>query len=316
LSNLAISGGTPLINGAFSPYRTIGGEEIDAVVEVLKSGTLSRFIGTSTPEFYGGPKVNEFERAWENHFQVKYAISVNSWTSGLIAAVGAIGIEPGDEVILPPWTMSACAAAILAWNAIPIFADISYDNFCLDPVDVKNKITSRTRAILSVDIFGQSAPITEIMELAKNNDIMVISDAAQSPGARVADGFAGTLSHVGGFSLNYHKHIHTGEGGMIVTNDESIARRLQLIRNHAESVVKGMGITKLDNMIGFNFRMGEIEAAIGIEQLKKLDALVLKRQQAAARLRGGLETLPGLTCPQVSETNTHVYYIFGMKIDS
>jgi dTDP-4-amino-4,6-dideoxygalactose transaminase len=143
----------------------------------------------------------------------------------------------------------------------------------------------------------------------------VITDTAQAPGTRYKGRVTGTLSHVGGYSLNYHKHIHTGEGGILVTNDDAIAERLQLIRNHAEAVVGDKGVTDLRNMIGFNFRLGEIECAIGIEQLKKLDTYVASRQRAAARLTTGLRDLPGLRTPVVKDGCTHAYYMYPMILD-
>ena len=183
-------------------------------------------------------------------------------------AVGAIGIEPGDEVIVSPWTMCASATAILHWNALPVFADIEQDTFCLNPKSVEENINSRTRAILSVDIFGQSADITALKLIANKYNLKIISDTAQAPDARYRGNYAGTLTDIGGFSLNYHKHIHTGEGGILVTNDDKYAEKMRLIRNHAEAVVGDMGQEDLINMVGNNYRLGELESAIGIEQLK------------------------------------------------
>jgi perosamine synthetase len=314
-SKLALLGGTKTISNPFKRYNSIGHEEIDAVRGVVESGVLSQFIGSWEPDFYGGPKVQEFERQCEAYFGVKYAVTVNSWTSGLIAAIGAIGIEPGDEVIVSPWTMCASATAILHWNAIPVFADIEPDTFCLDPDSVEANITTYTKAIMAVDIFGHSANIEALMNIAERYGLKLIVDTAQSPGALYKGKFAGTRAHVGGYSLNYHKHIHTGEGGILVTDDESIANCLQLIRNHAEAVVGPMGRMELRNMIGHNFRLGEMECAIGIEQLKKLSRLVSGRQRAADRLTAGLSRLAGLRTPVVKPDCTHVYYVYPMVLD-
>lgn len=263
-----------------------------------------------------GAKVREFEQCASEYFGVKHAITVNSWTSGLISAVGAIGIEPGDEVITTPWTMSASATAILHWNALPVFADIDPDTYNLDPKSVEKNITEYTKAILVADIFGQSADMDELMALAKRFDLKVISDSAQSPGAIYKERFSGTCADVGGYSLNYHKHIHTGEGGILVTNDDDIAERLRLIRNHAEAVVGGKGVDNLANMIGYNFRLGEIESAIGIQQLKKLDKLVSSRQILAESLTQKIQGLPGLTLPFIGADRNHAYYVYPMQIDS
>ena len=240
---------------------------------------------------------------------------MNSLTSGLVAAVGALGIEPGDEIIVSPWTMSASATAILHWNAIPVFADIEPDTFCLDPASVERNISPYTKAIVAVDIAGQSADMDALRAIADKHGLKIISDTAQAPAAMYKGKFAGTLAHIGGYSLNYHKHVHTGEGGVMVTDDDDLADRLRLIRNHAEVVVEDKGVTNLSNMIGFNFRLGEIESAIGIEQLKKLEKMVIGRQRVARRMDEGLGNLKGLRTPAIRPGCTHVYYTYTLTLD-
>jgi len=313
--SLALLGGPRTITTAFTRYNPIGAEEVEAARKVVESGVLSQFLGSWAPDFYGGPKVRELERQCEAYFGVKHAVTVNSWTSGLIAALGAIGIEPGDEVIVSPWTMSASATAILHWNAIPVFADIEAETFCLDPSSVEANITEYTKAIIAVDVFGHGADMDALMAIAERHGLKVISDTAQAPGTTSNGRTTGTLGHVGGYSLNYHKHIHTGEGGIVVTDDDEIAERVRLIRNHAEAVVGAKGVSDLRNMIGYNFRLGEVECAIGIEQLKKLDRFVADRQRAADRLTRGLEGLPGLRTPIVKPGCTHSYYVYPMVLD-
>ena len=313
--SLALFGGKKVIQSEFKHYNSIGGEEVEAAKQVIESGVLSQFLGTWHEDFYGGPKVREFEQDCKNFFGVKHAITVNSATSGLIAAVGAIGIEPGDEVIVSPWTMCASATAILHLNAIPVFADIDPDTFCIDPKSVEANITPYTKAIIAVDIFGHSADMDALLAIAAKHGLKIISDSAQAPSARYKGQYAGTLADVGCYSLNYHKHIHTGEGGILVTDDDEIAERLRLIRNHAEAVVGAKGETNLVNMVGYNFRLGEIECAIGIEQLKKLEKFGAIRQRIADRLNKGLEGLHGLRTPKVKPDCTHVYYYYGMTLD-
>jgi len=313
---LALLGGCKTVEKDFPAYRSLGEEERLAVDEVMKTGILSQFLGCWHEDFFGGPKVQEFERQCEKYFKVKHAITVNSWTSGLIAALGALDLEPGDEVIVSPWTMSASATAILHWNAIPVFADIESDTFNIDPISVEKNITPNTKAILAIDIFGHSADMEALMAIAEKHNLKVISDTAQAPGAFYKEDYAGTVAHIGGYSLNYHKHIHTGEGGIIVTNDDELADRMRLIRNHAEVVVEDKGVTKLNNMIGYNFRLGELECAIGIEQLKKLKGLVSSRQKLAERLTKGLTGLPGLRLPVIKDNCTHVYYVYPLVLDT
>lgn len=315
MSPLALLGGTKTIQAPFQPYNSIGTEEVAAAKAVVESGVLSKFVGGWGSDFLGGSKVKEFERDCEAYFGVKHAITVNSATSGLVAAVGAIGIEPGDEIIVTPWTMCATATAIMHWNAIPVFADIEPETFCLDPKGVEANITPHTKAIMSVDIGGHPANTDAINAIARKHNLKVISDTSQSPGARFHGKYAGTLTDIGVYSLNYHKHIHTGEGGVLVTNDDALADRMRLIRNHAEASVGDMGLADISNMIGYNFRLGEIESAIGIEQLKKLSGFVDSRQRAAARLSGGLKGLRGLRTPVVKPECTHAYYMYFMTVD-
>jgi len=315
-NKLALFGGTPAFNSTVEIFNTIGDEEIAAVTMVMKTGVLSKYIGAPGSDFMGGPKVREMEEKFAEYFSVKHAIAVNSWTSGLIAAVGAIGIEPGDEVILSPWTMSACAMAILHWNAIPVFADITERDFCIDPLEVRKQITDKTRAIMVIDIFGQSVNMEKYREIADEFNLKIISDSAQSPGARYNGKYAGTLADIGGISLNYHKHIHSGEGGVLFTNNDELARKLSLIRNHAESVITKTEANEFTNMIGYNFRLGEIEAAIALEQIKKLDKIVSLKETLANELTVELSGLKGVKLPDKSEDSRNVFYVYPIIIDT
>ncbi|MFN6933591.1 MAG: DegT/DnrJ/EryC1/StrS family aminotransferase [Tsuneonella sp.] len=312
---LAIHGGPPVIAAPLAPFKSIGEDEVNAAADVVRGEVLSAYIGAPGEGFMGGPHVRAFEQKTAAYFGVRHALAVNSWTSGLIAAVGAMGIEPGDEIITTPWTMSATAMAILHWNAIPVFADIDPVTFNIDPASVERLVTDRTKAILLVDIFGQAANVGALREIADRHGLVLLGDTAQAPGATHDNRFTGTQVDIGGFSLNYHKHIHCGEGGILVTDDDRYARRLALIRNHAESVVRPEQPAELANMIGYNFRMGEIEAAIASVQLDKLNERVRDRQRVAAELDAGLEGLAGLTTPRVEPNGTHVYYVYGMTLN-
>jgi perosamine synthetase len=313
---LAINGGTPVRKEPFPVYRTIGAEEKKVVMEVLDSGVLSQFLGTWSPEFYGGPRVQKLEREWASFFKVKHAISVNSATSGLYAAVGAAGVGPGDEVIVSPYTMTASAAAVLVYGAIPVFADIDPDIFCLSPQSIRQLTTSRTKAIIVVDIFGHPADMDEVIAIAREHELIVIEDTAQAPGALYRGRYAGTLADMGVFSLNYHKTIQCGEGGVVVTDNDDLAERLQLIRNHGETVVKSKGTQDIVNLIGFNYRMTEVEAAIASEQLKKLEGLLQPRIAAAGFLTERLAKHPGIIPPAVRPDVRHGYYVYAIRYDA
>ncbi len=297
MPELAIKGGKPVRTKFFPPYNTIGKEEKEAVLKVLDSGNLSQFLGAWGSDFLGGPTVRRFEEAWCKAIGISHSVSVNSNTSGLFAAMGACNIQPGDEVIVSPYTMSASAIAPMVYGGIPVFADIDSDSFCLDPKSIESKITPYTKAILVVHIFGHPADMDTIMEIAKKYQLKVVEDCAQAPMGKYKGKYVGTIGDIGVFSLNYHKHIHTGEGGVIVTNNKELAEKLQLIRNHGENVVEAKGETDLTNMVGYNYRMTEVEAAIGIEQLKKLPSLLERRLENAEFLHHSLGSIHGLSSP-------------------
>jgi perosamine synthetase len=317
--SLAINGGKPLRTTPFPAYNTIGVEEEAAAMRVLRSGKLSTYLGTWHGDFYGGKEVQSLEEEWADYFNVKHAISVNSATSGLYAAVGAIGIDPGDEVIVSPYTMSASATAILIYGGIPVFADIEKDHYCLDVKSIIKNITSKTKAIMVIDIFGQSYDSVEINRVAKKYNLKVIEDCAQAPNAKSMDKYAGTLGDIGVYSLNYHKHIHCGEGGVIVTDNDDLAHKLRLIRNHAEAVIGAKGFKDkkdLINMVGFNYRMTEMEAAIAREQLKKLPKLFDERVENVSYLNEKFSNIPMLSIPKVRSGSTHAYYVHALTYDS
>lgn len=296
-------------------FNSYNQKELAIANKVVKSGILSKFLGQYDKDFYGGKYVQKFERNIEKYFKVKYAVTVNSWTSGLTACVGALEVEPGDEIILPSWTMCACASAILQWNAIPVFADIDPQTFTISVDEIKKKITNKTKAIMAVDIFGQSCDYDEINKIAKKYNLKVISDAAQSIGSKYKGKFSGTLGDVGGFSFNCHKIIRTGEGGVCITNSKKIYKKLLLIRNHGEAVVEKMSEKNIVNIIGSNFRLGEVEAAVGIEQLKKLKRLVKQNQVYCNYLTKKLKNLNGIIPPKTLPFNTHAYYVYPIKLD-
>lgn len=269
-----------------------GKEELDAIIRVMQSGKLSGYQGNYSKEFNGGSEVRALEKEWANYFNIKNAIFCNSATSGLWAACNAIGLRRGDECIVTPYSMTCSASVPLLFGAKSIFADIEKDYYCLDPKSVEKCITERTKAIIVVDLFGQPYDADVINKIAERkgkeygHKIYVIEDAAQAPGAKYKGKYAGTLGDIGVFSLNIHKPIQCGEGGMITTNDNDIAFKLKLSINHAEAVVNDIErqekLNEFDSsilsMIGQNLRGTELSAAIAREQLKKLDGIIEEAQ--------------------------------------
>ena len=308
MGELALCGGTPVLCGPMSPYKSLGDREEHAVVSVVRSGCLSGFYGSWEDGFLGGAKVQEFEAKWASRFNVTHAVSVNSNTSGLFAAIGAAGVGPADEVIVPCTTMSATAMAPLVYGGIPVFADIDEDTFCIDLSSVMKNLSERTKAIIAVNLFGHPARLTELREICDTRGIVLIEDNAQAPLATEEARYCGTIGHIGVFSLNYHKHIHTGEGGMCCTDDDVLAERLRLIRNHAEAVVDEANVDDLTNLVGFNYRLTELQAAIGMVQLDNIDQHVDKRYKLGQRLSSSLSSLEGISVPITREKCRHVYY--------
>jgi len=320
MSILAINGGESVRKNLFPNQINIGKEETEAVNKVLESKSLSAFRGTwrhEAPGFWGGEQVQAVEKEWSEYFNTQHSISVNSCTSALQIACGAAGIGPGDEVIVSPWSMCCSATAPMIWNGTPIFADLDPENFCLSPKSVKNKITKRTKAIIYVDLFGTVGRIQEIMAIAKEHNLIVIEDAAQAIGSKYEDQWAGTIGDIGCFSFTQGKHLTCGEGGMIITDNLDLAMRCRLIKNHAEAVIDDMGkgdITKYAkilkyNMLGFNMRMTEIQAAIIREQLKKLKGFVETRRDIAYYLNEKLSEIPPIKLPTYPYECTNSFYV-------
>ena len=315
MSSLALLGGTPVISEPLKPYPSIGEKEKASVMEVMDSGCLSGFYGSWNDKFYGGPKVKAFEAAWAERFNIKHAISVNSNTSGLYASMAAIGISPGDEVIVSPYTMSATAMAPLGYGAVPVFADIESETYGLDPASVERAISPRTRAILVTNIFGHASRLGELKKLAEKHDLDLIEDNAQAPLGTDNGVYCGTIGDIGIFSLNYHKHIHTGEGGMCTTNDDRLAQRLSMVRNHAEAVVEPSGLEDITNMFGFNLRLTELSAAVGLAQLEDIETHVSLREKLALALSEAVAEIEGVTPPSVRKNCRHVYYVWAAQVD-
>ena len=271
----------------------VNNEEAEAVKEVLLSG-----------RYVSGPKVKEFEEKFAEYIGVKHAIAVNSGTAALHVALASIGIGPGDEVIVPPLTFFSTVSSVLHQNAVPIFADIDPESFCLDPSDVETKITENTKAIIPVHLFGNAAEMDKIMKIAKENNIKIIEDCAQAHGTEYKGKKVGSIGNAGCFSFYATKHMTTGEGGMITTNDDTIAEKARIIRNH------GMIGRDEHVMLGYNYRMCEINAAIGLVQLKKLEKLNQRRIENSAYLLNEIKNrgIEWLKVPEIKDYVRHTFF--------
>jgi perosamine synthetase len=309
---LAINGGPKVRTKLFPSQDTFDKDEYIAVMKTMFNGRLSNYRANWTEDFYGGPNVRRLERDWSDKFGSRYSIAVNSATSGLIAACGAIGLKPGDEIIVTPYSMTCSGTVPLMFGAIPIFADVEPEHFCLDPVSVEQRITPRTKAIIAVSLFGQPYD-PRINKIAKDHKLYVIEDAAQAPGAKYKDNFTGTLADIGIFSFNYGKHMNAGEGGIITTSNPELDLRCRLFMNNGDAVTndieKGNTFALNTDIVGYNFRMTELTAAVAVEQLKKFYDLLEKRMANVLKLDEMLGNIQGIHEPEPRPFCTHTYYV-------
>ena len=264
----------------------------------------------------GGKRIREFESRFADYHRVEFAVAFNSATAALHAAVVAVGVQPGEEVIVPPYTFTSTATCALMHNVIPVFADIEDETFGLDTERVEQAISPLTRAIIVVHLFGHPARMDELLALARQRDLRLIEDCAQAPGATYRDQLVGTLGDCGVFSLTENKNITTGEGGMLITNNPELARIAQLVRNHGEMITEGQVHRTYNSVtLGWNYRMTEIEAALGIVQLGRLDQLNQWRAELASHLSSRLSRISGISVPVVKPGSTHAFYVYALKFD-
>lgn len=315
MEKLAIHGGPKTRNAPFPKHPIIGEEEKKQVLEVLESGNLSTFVAAPGENFLGGKKIREFEEKFSKKFKTQFAIAFNSASSALHAAVVSVGVNPGEEVIVPPYTFTSTATSALMNNSIPVFCDVKEDTYCLDPQKIASVHSSLSKAIIPVHLFGHACDMDEIMEFAKQNNLKVIEDCAQSPGGVYKDHLLGTIGDCGVFSFQETKNMTTGEGGMLITNDENIARTAQMVRNHGEMIEPNQKIRSYaSEFLGWGYRMTELEAALGIAQLSKLDQFNNERIKLANHLSNEINKIEGLKHTKYDFVK-HVYYGFAFSFD-
>ncbi len=279
----------------------ISEEEIDAVVKVMRTGYLTSGLGQ-------GPKVTEFERNFARFAGAKHAVAVNTGTAGLHAAIIAAGIKRGDEVILPSFTFVATAEAVVLAGGKPVFVDIDPETFNLNPEKIEKAVTKKTAAILPVDLYGFTAEMKPICEIANRLDLTVVEDAAQAHGLSYEGKPAGAFADLACWSLYASKNITTGEGGVVTTNDDNLAEIVRMVRTHGEKAKYASRI------LGCNYRMTEIEAAIGVVQLEKLPKFVEKRRANAQRLSAILSKSERLCLPSEPKGGRHSWYLYTARI--
>jgi perosamine synthetase len=280
----------------------IGEEEVQAVVKVLRSGMLTSGLGA-------GPEVTAFEKKFADFAGAKHAVAVNTGTAALHSAVIAAGVKQGDEVILPSFTFVATAEAVVLAGAKPVFADIDPETYNLSPSAVEKAITKKTKAILPVDLYGFSADMQPLKEITTKFSLSLVEDAAQAHGTTYGGKPAGTFADAACWSLYASKNMTTGEGGVITTNNDQTAETLRMIRTHGEKAKYS------SLMLGTNYRMSEMQAAIGNVQLQKLPSFVTKRRQNAQQLTKILEKNSKLVLPYELKERLHSWYLYTARIE-
>jgi len=306
---LAINGGKP-VRDKLLPYghQWIDEKDIRAVSEVLRSDWITQ-----------GPKVVEFEKKFAEYVGARYAVALNSGTAALHAACFAAQIEKGDEVITTPITFAASANCVLYQGGIPVFADIGADTLNIDPVEIKKKITKKTKALIPVDFTGLPVDLEKILKIAKDNNLVIIEDASHALGATYKGSKIGSISDMTIFSFHPVKHITTGEGGMITTDNEEFYERLKLFRTHGITKEKdellnydGSWYYEMQEL-GYNYRLTDFQCALGLNQLKKIDRIIKRRREIVKKYNCEFKDMPEIKIPQINPIDSnpawHIYMI-------
>ena len=308
---LAIHGGPP-VRQALLPYgrQTLTETDVAAATEVLRSDWLTT-----------GPKVADFEEAIADYVDARHAVSFSSGTAALHAAVLAAGLKPGDEAITTPLTFCATANAVLYGGGTPVFADVRDETLTIDPEEVERRITPRTKALLPVDYAGHPADLDALLAFADRHELIVIEDAAHALGAKYRSRMVGSISHMSVFSFHAVKHLTTGEGGMVTTNNGEFVQRLREVRNHG--IDSDARARQADGQwhyemttLGFNYRLTDIACALGLAQLPRLPANLARRRTIAARYEKALATVSSLALPIVAADVTSAWHLYPVRVDA
>lgn len=308
-ARLAVDGGTP-VRDALLPYgrQTIDDDDVAAVVDVLRSDWLTT-----------GPKVAEFEEAFAAQVGAAHAVAFSSGTAALHGAVFAANVGSGDEVVTSPLTFCSTANTVLFQGGTPVFADVAQDTLCLDPELAEQVVTTRTRAILPVDYAGHPADLRAFRELADRHGLVLIEDACHALGATFDDRPVGSIAELTAFSFHPVKHIATGEGGMVTTDDSELARRMRMFRSHGiDSDPRARQRTGQWHYemtaLGYNYRLPDLVCALGLSQLTKLDANVARRRAIAAAYGRRLADVPGLRLPDVRPEVEPAWHLYPVRV--
>ena len=303
---LALFGGRPVLSDPiYFAGHDFGEDDIEVISKVIKSGEIGI-----------GPEVKAFENEYANRYGIKYGISVNSGTSALHTCVAAMNPDPGDEIITTAWTSGGSIIGLLFQNCVPVFADID-DSYCLDPLDVEKKITPRTKAILVVNLMGNMANVRKLREIADRHNIFLIEDCCQSHFAEDNGIIAGSIADISGFSFG-GKHLNLGGGGMVLTNNKTLWERAILFRDAALPRDDGPAEGKpyANQFLAPNYKMNDIMAAMGRNQLKKVDGYVQSKIKSAKNIIDGLRTIKEITPQKVRDGVTHTYWSLSFTIDT
>jgi len=293
------------------PYgkQCIDEEDIQAVVDVLRSDWLTT-----------GPTIEQFEKAFADFVGAKYAVAVNSGTAALHAAMFALAIGPGDEVIVPAMTFAATANCVVFQGGTPVFADVDPGTLLIDPASVESCLSTKTKAIIAVDYAGQPCDYNALEDIAQHQDLILVADACHSLGGRYKNKPVGTLAALNAFSFHPVKHITTGEGGMITTDDPKLAEKMRLFRNHgintnhSQRDAQGSWFYEMVDL-GYNYRITDFQCALGMSQLKKLPQWIDRRREIAHRYDEAFQSIPRVKPLSVQGDVFHAYHLYVVRLD-